>query len=60
MLDGTPGDQCGKDILTDVLAVGKHLLNLVANFTVGKLDVVLSVSGIVHKGEEAVIGNIEL
>lgn len=47
--------------LTGVLALlGKQLVDLVANFTIGDLDVVLGGAVISHEGEETVVGNVEL
>jgi hypothetical protein len=46
---------------TGVLAlIGEHLGDLVANFTVGNLDVVLGGAIVGHEREEAVIGHVEL
>jgi hypothetical protein len=47
-------------VLTDVLAVVKHLLDLLADLTIGNLDIILGVAGIVHKGKEVIIGDIQL
>lgn len=50
---------CG--LLTGVLLVNlEELVDLVANLTVGHLDVVLGVTIIVHEGEEAIVGDVEL
>ena len=47
--------------LTSVLAVlGKELVDLIADFTVGNLDIVLGGAIVGHEGEEAVVGDIEL
>jgi hypothetical protein len=47
-------------LLTDVLAIVEHLPDLVANFAVWELDVILGVASIVHEREEVIIGDIEL
>lgn len=47
-------------ILTDVLVIVKHLLDLVTNLAIGELDVILGVAAVVHKREEVVVGDIEL
>jgi hypothetical protein len=47
--------------LTGVLAVlVEHLGNLLANFAVGELDIVLGGAVIGHEGEETVVGDIDL
>ena len=47
--------------LTGVLAIlGEELVDLVTNFAIGDLDVVLGGAIIRHEGEETVIGNVEL
>jgi hypothetical protein len=47
--------------LTGVLLVDlEKLVDLVANFTVGHADIILGVTVVVHKGEVAVIGDVEL
>jgi hypothetical protein len=39
----------------------EHLLDLVANLTVGNLDIVLGAAAVVvHQRQEAIIGNIKL
>jgi hypothetical protein len=46
---------------TSILAVfGKELLDLVSDFAVGDLDVVLGGAIVGHEGKEAIIGDIEL
>jgi hypothetical protein len=46
---------------TGVLAVlVEHLVDLVADFTIGDLDVVLGGAVVGHEREEAVVGNVEL
>ena len=52
----------GVRTLTSVLAIlGEELGDLVTNFAIGKLDVVLGAAGIlVHEGQETIVGNIEL
>jgi hypothetical protein len=48
-------------ILTGVLAlVGEELGDLVANLTIGNLDVVLGGAVVGHEGKETVVGNVEL
>lgn len=37
----------------------EHLLDSLTNLTLGELDVVLGVTGLVHEGEETVVGDIE-
>jgi hypothetical protein len=46
---------------TAILAILlEHLLDLVANLTLGNLDIVLGAAVVVHEGQEAVISDIEL
>jgi hypothetical protein len=51
---------CGRALLTDVLAIVEHLLDLLADLTIGDLDIVFGVAGIVHQGKEVIIGDIQL
>jgi hypothetical protein len=47
--------------LTGVLAVlGEHLVDLVTNLVLGKLDVVLGGAVVRHQGEETVVSNVDL
>lgn len=47
--------------LTGVLLLSlEETVDLVANFTVGHLDIILEVTIIVHEGEETVIGDVKL
>jgi hypothetical protein len=47
--------------LTGVLALlGEELVDLVANFTIGNLDIVLGGAVVGHEGEETIVSNIEL
>jgi len=47
--------------LTGILAIlGEHLGDLLTDFTVGKLDIVLGGAVIGHQGQETVIGNVKL
>lgn len=47
--------------LTGVLALlGEELVDLVANFTIGNLDIVLGGAIVGHEGEETIVSNIEL
>jgi hypothetical protein len=47
--------------LTGVLALlVEHLVDLVTDFAVGELDVVLGGAVVGHEGEEAVVGNVNL
>lgn len=48
-------------LLTGVLAIfDEELPDLVANFALGNLDIVLGGAVIGHEGEEAVVGDIKL
>ena len=48
-------------VLTDVLLLNlEELLDLVANLTVRELDIILGVAVVVHEGEEAIVGDVEL
>jgi len=47
--------------LTSVLAIlGEHLVDLVTDFAIGKLDIILGGAVVRHEGEEAVVSNVEL
>jgi len=47
--------------LTSILLIGaEKLLNLVTNFTIRNLDIILGLAVIGHKGEESIVGDIEL
>jgi hypothetical protein len=47
--------------LTGVLALlGEEFVDLVANFTIGNLDIVLGGAIVGHEGEETIVSNIEL
>ena len=47
--------------LTGVFLLGtEELLDLVANFSVGNLDIVLGSAVVRHEGKEAVVSDIEL
>lgn len=49
------------ELLTGVFAlVGEQLADLLTDFTVGNLDVVLGVAKIVHEGEETVVTDVQL
>ena len=51
----------GLDVPTGVLLLlAEELGDLLANFTVGNLDVILGSTVFGHEGEEAVVGNVEL
>jgi len=50
-----------QSLLTGVLSVvSEELGNLVTNFTIGDLDIVLEGTIFVHKREKAIIGDVEL
>lgn len=47
--------------LTAVLALlVEHLVDSLTNLTLGDLDIVLGVTGLVHEGEEAIVSDIKL
>ena len=47
--------------LTAILAVvGEHLVDLVTNFTLRELDIVLGAAIVIHQRKETVIGDVEL
>jgi hypothetical protein len=47
--------------LTAVLALlSEHLVDSVTNITIGNLDIILGATVVVHEGEEAIVGNVEL
>lgn len=51
----------GKNDDVDVLAIlREELVDLLADFTVGDLDIVLGVAAIAHEREETVVSDIEL
>lgn len=43
-----------------LLLLGEELADLVANLTVGDLDVVLGVAIVLHQGQEVVVGDVKL
>lgn len=46
---------------TGVLAVlGEHLVDLVTNLAVRKLDILLLCAVVAHEGKEAIVGNVNL
>lgn len=48
-------------LLTGNLLVNlEQLVDLLANLSIGDLDIVLGVAIIVHEGEEAIVGDIDL
>lgn len=48
-------------LLTAVLLlVVEHAADTVANLTLGDLDVVLGVTGLIHQGKEVVVSNVKL
>lgn len=50
-----------RELLTGVLLFSpEELLDLLTNLTVGHADVVLGVAVVVHEGEEAIVGDVEL
>lgn len=52
---------CPTCTLTGVLAIlGEHLADLLTDFVIGDLDVVLGGAVVGHEGKEAVIGNVNL
>lgn len=44
----------------DLLLNLEQLVNLLANLSIGDLDIVLGVAIIVHEGEETIVGDIDL
>lgn len=51
----------GLNVPTGVLLLlAEELGDLLANFTVGNLDIILGSTVFGHEGEEAVVGNVEL
>jgi len=47
------------DNVSILLFLGEQLGNLLANFSLGNLDIILSFTVISHQGQEAVVGDIE-
>jgi len=51
---------CGQDDDVGVLLIGtEELLNLVTNFTIWHLDIILGSTIVGHEGEEVIIGDVE-
>lgn len=47
--------------LTALLLInGEHLVDLLTNFVVGNLDIILGVTVVGHQGHEAILGDVEL
>lgn len=43
-----------------LLLLLEELVDLVTDFTVGELDIVLGVAVVVHEGEETIVGDVKL
>lgn len=51
---------CTERLTGVLLLLGEELADLLANLTIGDLDIVLGVAVIGHQGQEVIIGDVEL